>query len=203
MTDERAYRIHIHFEPDQGHFAASVPELGLSSTAKTRSELITAVEDAIEARIQEAASGKTLPAPIDTQSLPSTIAVPLSGGLARELFYQAKRDNLTPESLAAELIARGVGQSEARGPRRRRDEAAPGAPGESASSGDEQPADLSHERRDPGGDRGPPRRGRRDREGYRPELEDKANFLEYLRGLEKGPGQGGGGSGGGGRRGRR
>jgi predicted RNase H-like HicB family nuclease len=47
----------------------------------------------------------------------------------------------------------------------------------------------------PGGDRGGRPGGaggndRRSREGYRPELDDKANFLEYLRGLEKGGGGG-------------
>lgn len=204
MTDERAYRVHLRFEAGGEKFVARAPELDLSADGPTRAEAIAKLEQEIEARIQAAAGGETLPPPVDVKPVKNTIEVKLSQSLARELEFQASQDGITPDALAAGLIARGLGALEGRGGGQRRRGPMPSQRPEPASAEDREDAQPAEdprareqsrdrgERRDDRNDRGD-RRGRggggdRRREGYRPELDDKANFLEYLRGLEKGGG---------------
>lgn len=222
MTDERAYRVHLRFEQDKGVFTARAPELDLTAQGETRAEAIEKLEDEIESRIQGAAAGDALPPPIDVRELDGTVQLKLSQALARELAFQAQQDGLSVEAFASELIARSLGALEAsgRGQRRRGPRPAgamaPGADdggeGQIAEEGNrsDRPDRGGERSGDRGGDRGGGRGGDRRgppgpggggrdrrREGYRPELDDKANFLEYLRGLEKGggggPGRGRGG----------
>jgi hypothetical protein len=198
MTDERAYRVIIRFEPGNESFTAQVPELGISETKKSRAEAVAAAEQAIDSAFQTAAAGEALPAPIDSAPVPAEISVKVSDSLYRELLFVARRDGMSVEALATELLARAAGRLEpgARPPRRRepepRAEAAPAPDGDEQPRMEERASDRPRgdrgDRGDRGGDRGDRRGPRREREGYRPELDDKANFLEYLRNLEKGGG---------------
>ena len=187
MTDERAYRVMVRF--DQDHFVARVPELGLSADGATRAEAIAKLEQEVEARIQQAADGEALPPPIDATEVKGTLELRLPQSIVRDLAFFAAQDDSTVEALAAALIARGLGALDGRGQQRR---PAPPRDAERAQpTGDGQASSRPAERQDRGGDRGDRPRGRggdRRREGYRPELDDKANFLEYLRGLDKGGG---------------
>jgi hypothetical protein len=210
MTDDRAYRVHVRFDAEAEKFHARAPELELSASGATRADALAALEADIESRFQALADGATLPRPVDAQTFSGELSVKLSQSLRRELAFIAREDGLTPEALAAELIARALGDH------RRRGRGAPAPQPTPAPSADAQPRDEDaqpgntqrrddrgprHDDRGPRGDgrgRGGPRGGnggnggnagggndRRRGEGYRPELDDKANFLEYLRGLEK------------------
>lgn len=182
MSDERAYRVVVRF--DQDHFTARVPELGLTAEGASRGEAITKVEAALAARVAGAADGEPLTPPIDAREVDGTVHLKLPQSIYRDLAFFAAQDNMPVDAFAGALIARGVGALDGgRGQRR----PAPRAEGEPNDNADRGPPRGN----DRGGDRDGNRRDRR-REGYRPELDDKANFLEYLRGLDKGGGGGGG-----------
>ena len=43
MADDRAYRIHLRFDPEASVYRAQVPELGIDAEADTRAEAVDAV----------------------------------------------------------------------------------------------------------------------------------------------------------------
>jgi predicted RNase H-like HicB family nuclease len=194
MSSDRGYRVLVVYDREKERFEARVPELELEASGSTRQEALTSIEDAIEQRIAGAAEDKaSLPEPIDVLTSGGEITVKLGDAVYRDLLIHARQSGLSAEELAGQMLARSLGAMEGARPQRRRPP--PEAPTEDLERGP--PRDHRDERereRDDRDDRG---RGRgRRREGYRPELDDKANFLEYLRGLEKGGGpQGGGGRG--------
>ena len=180
MADDRSYRVLIRYDDDDDTFTAYVPELELAATADTRAEAVTLVEDAIEARVHKAAEGDEMPPPVDAQTYEGELTLRLSQSLRRDLEYHANRSEMSVEKLANEVLARGIGFLDGKVGARMR------AP--------EQEDDRGNRSGRPQG-RG---RGRNRREGYRPDMDDSANWMEYVRNLEKGGG-GGGGRGGGGR----
>ncbi|MBI4818466.1 MAG: hypothetical protein HY791_19525 [Deltaproteobacteria bacterium] len=205
MSDDRAYRVELRFvQEGDGAFIATAKELDLSARGASRADAISALEATIETRLQAAAAGEPLPRPIDVAEVDGKITIQLATALARELAYVAKSSGSTPEAIAAQLVARGLGAVDARPRREPRRDAPEAAPADAERAPEAGPRDNQRGRNDrgdrggadrgaAGGDRG---RGRdRRREGYRPELDDKANFMEYLRGLDKGgPTRGRGGN---------
>lgn len=180
MADDRAFRISIRYDADDNTFTASIPELDVSTTADTRADALTFAEDALDERIQAAAEGDPLPVAIDASEVSAPLTLELSGSLQRELRFQARQAKMLPEALAAEVLARGIGQLE--GKRH---------PPEPAVQ-PQNDADRARARDDNrGGNRRRSNNNNR-REGYRPDMDDQANFLEYVRNLERG-GRGGGG----------
>ncbi len=170
MADDRNYRVQIRYDADADEFIASVPELDLTATAPNRADTIEAIEAEIDARMQAAAEGDPLPPPADQREVDGALELEISPQLHRDLIFHAERSKMSVEALACELLARGIGTLEGKSA--------------AAPQPEYQPED----------DR--PRRGRRrNREGYRPELDDKDNFRDYLRRMERGGGGGGGGRG--------
>jgi predicted RNase H-like HicB family nuclease len=183
MADERYYRVTLSYDPDHARFDARLPELDVEGKGETRADALADLEAAIEARVERAAvDGETLPAPLDETPPALELSLTLAPSVARELRFQAQRAGLSVEALATQLVAQGLGPGPLRkGAPARRTEAAVDA---------EAPTGPAH-----GDDRDsqPPKKrhhkGRRRRqEGYRPDIDDQANFLAYVRGMEKGGG---------------
>ena len=170
MADDRAYRVQIRYDAEAETFTASVPELDLLATADSRADAFEGIEAELDARLHAAADGEPLPSPADARPVDGELTVELSPSLHRSLLYFAERAGDTPENLARELISRGVGLLEGRA-----------LPRASA------PTDEST-RDDSRGDKKPPRRRRGRREGYHGDMDDQANFMEYVRNLERGGG---------------
>lgn len=62
MADDRAYRIHLRFDPEASVYRAQVPELGIDAEADTRAEAVEKAEAAIEAKVEAVATqGEALP----------------------------------------------------------------------------------------------------------------------------------------------
>ena len=192
MADDRAYRILLQFDGEHERFRARVPELDIDANGGTRAEALEAAESAIEAEYEAAAtddeSGKALPPPVDVQDVPESLTVQLSVAIARELKYHADRSKMTSEALAEQLLSRAVGLLNVglRPPPRPRTEKAAEAEKQPNSEGNER-----NDRNDRGGRNNSNNKGRgrgrgRRGEGYRPEIEDQANFLAYVRDMEKG-----------------
>ncbi len=205
MADERAYRIQVLFTAESESYKALVPELELEIEAPSRGEAIEAIEAAIEAKVQEVASSEdNLPAPVDAQPLDGgDLTLALNGLLLRELNFQAQRAEVSVEELALQLIAQGIGQLEGRRPPRKPRSApaerGPRNKGDNKPDEDRQPNHHEERGRGRGGNRGnQQQRGRNNnnggnrgggrREGYRPEMDNQADFLAYVRDMEKGGG---------------
>ena len=188
MADDRAYRILVQFDGDNERFHARVPELDVDATGETRAKALEAAEAAIEAKYENAATdgGKALPAPVDLQDVPGELTIQLSQALARELKYHADRSQMGAEALAEQLLVRSIGLLNVglRPPPRPR--------AEKPADSDKKDNDSHNERERGGGRKGRGRgrgQGGRRGEGYRPEIEDQANFLAYVRDMEKGGGR--------------
>ncbi len=189
MADDRAYRVVTTFDAEHQRYIARAPELGIDGKGATRAEAIAAVEAEIEARIEETAtSGEPLPRPVDLAE-PGKLELDLMGPVYRELLYQADRQRVSPASLATQLLVRALAQLEGAAAERPRPAARP------EPANQDQPPPRQQDNR-PRGDhrRNTPPAGpnnnpnNRRREGYRPDLEDKANLMAYLRDQEKGGG---------------
>jgi predicted RNase H-like HicB family nuclease len=209
MADDRSYRILVAYDSDKQSFVARIPELDVSASAATRAEAVTEAEHALEQRFAASlAENLPMPPPIDTSPVLGALTIKIADALHRDLLYHARGSGMSAEEYAGQLVARAIGALEGmrRGDRRRFDSnprPQPQAQQQERTPEDEERGPPRHEERD---DRGRDDRGRDDRggrgdrgrggnrgrprEGYRPELDDKANFLEYLRGLEKGGGGG-------------
>lgn len=170
MADDRAYRILVTFETNSESFRARVPELEIDVEADTRAEALTKAESEIEGRIDSAAqNAEPLPEPADADVSGETLELVVAPLVLRDLAYFAQREGMSKEELAGQLLARAIGMLIT--PMERRPD----------RRGDEQP----DEQREGGRGRGRGR-GKKQREGYRPDLDDKSNWLAYLRDQEKG-----------------
>jgi translation initiation factor IF-2 len=204
------YRVLVNYDPERSVFVARAPELEhCSAEGKTRAEAIAKVEEEIDAQLRNMREqGGRPPAPIDDDSAAwsGEITAKVSRALHRDLAWQARSEGVELPQLLGEMLAVGL---EAR--RQRAGVRRPAQPGQSqgqaapaAESGNEARRD---DRPGPGGR--PFRQGERGQGGrYHAIMEDRATFLEYVRGLESGrgpgsPGGGGGQPGGGGGGGRR
>ena len=188
MADDRAYRIIVQFDAEHERFRALVPELDVDTNGETRSEAIEAAEAAIDAKFEQTATegDARLPAAVDLEAVDGELTVQLSEPLARELKYHADRSKMSVEALATQLLARSIGLLNVglKPPPRPRNE----KPAEAAEGKEKEPQQERQQRGRGRGGRGRGGGGRRG-EGYRPEIEDQANFLAYVRDMEKGGGR--------------
>ncbi len=184
------YRLEVSYVSDKQLFVASIPELkDIRATGATRAEALTQVEEQLEAAFRKAAeNGTEMPKPIDGQEFSGEVALELSPSLHRELAFLAARDKIEINQLAVEMLAAGAARR-------------------IAPNSQERPRPRSNQSRSG-------RQNRRPGKGknYFDIMDDKASFIEYVRGLDnKGGGRGGntrgggsrGGGGGSGGRGRR
>ena len=187
MADDRAYRVLVSFDAESSVYRARVPELEIEVEADTRAEALQKAEAGIEEKVDAVAqSGEELPPPADGVEVKGgPITISLAPMVMKDLTYFAARNEMTVEEMAAQILARAIGQlvsprmePRARPPRRSEDD----QPQEDRPSDDQRDRDR--------GSRGRGRGGRDKREGYRPDLEDKSNWLAYLREQEKGGGGG-------------
>jgi hypothetical protein len=170
-----AYRLAVYWDIDKAQYGVRSDELGnLQVWADTRAQALALGEAALESRIgQFAVRGEEMPRPFDlerAQDFSGQLELHLSRGLHRDLAQQARRERCSVEQLAGELLARGLGE-------RRSD----GRPGAAAPRGGGERRDF---RRDERGDRDRNRRGM-SADRYTQVMEDKASFMEYVRGLDQ------------------
>ena len=208
------YRVVVQFDSERSVFLARAPELEhCSGEGATRAEAVAKVEEEIDAQLRNMREqgGGAPPAALDGDggAEAGDLALKLSRTLNRELLWQARLEGIEVAQLATEILAAGLETRKGTRARRSGNEAQP-----QGEDGNRQP------RRD---DRGPPQNDRRGFQGgnnrgggagggrYHAIMDDRATFVEYVRGLEGGGGRGpggggqggpgGGGGGGGGRRG--
>jgi predicted RNase H-like HicB family nuclease len=196
------YRVILSFDSERKVFMARAPELEhCAGEGPTRAEAIARVEEEIDAQLANMLShGTQPPRSVDEETFSGELAVKVSRTLHRDLAYQARHEGIELDQLVGELLAGALDGRRAThrgsGPR---------------MGGNRAEADNVGNRHD-GGPRA--RGGFGGRGNNMALLDDRASFMEYVRGLESGGGHharggggggphGGGGPGGGGDRRRR
>lgn len=178
------YRVILHYDVERKVFMARVPELAHCTTeAATRAEAMRLLEEEIDAQLANMLShGTTPPKAVDEEEYSGDLTCKLSRTLHRELAVFARSEGVELEHLVGELVAAGL-ESRKQSPR-----------GRHGNRVNEQgvPHDGIGNRSDGGGGGG---RGRNfGPRGPNPAmLDDRANFIEYVRTLEGGNGNSNGG----------
>jgi len=159
--EHRMYRIIVRFDAETEQFCAGAPELDLQATAPSREEALSMLDATV---VEYLAEAEGAPEPRDAEKAENRLSLELSSTLARELAFFARSEGVDVATLAHELLAEALVRRTgfARG-------------GYQGGQG---------KRRD---NRGPRPDGRGvSRERYHDIMENKASFLEYVRGLENG-----------------
>ncbi|MDB4966084.1 MAG: hypothetical protein JWN44_1773 [Myxococcales bacterium] len=184
------YRATLSFDTDRKVFIARAPELEhCSGEGATRAEALVKLEEEIDAQLANMLShGSTPPRAVDEETFSGEITAKVSKQLHRDLMYQARSEGIEIDQLVGELLAAAMES-------RKQHRSVRG--GNSRPREDHQPNDNVGNRFDGGGG-ARPQRGFAGRGNNAHLLDDRANFIEYVRGLDQGSGQrhGGGGHGG-------
>jgi predicted RNase H-like HicB family nuclease len=178
------YRATLTFDSDRKVFIARAPELEhCSGEGATRAEALTKLEEEIDAQLANMLShGSTPPRAVDEETFTGEISAKVSKLLHRDLAYQARSEGVELDHLVGELLAAAMeSRKQHRGVRS----------GNSRPREDHQQNDNVGNRFEGGG--GGRQRGFGGRGNNAHLLDDRANFIEYVRGLEQGGGQQGGG----------
>ncbi|HJZ85097.1 MAG TPA: type II toxin-antitoxin system HicB family antitoxin, partial [Polyangia bacterium] len=187
------YRIVLLYDADRKTFTARAPELGhCQAEGATRAEAVARIEEEINAQLANMREHGAQPtAPIDEQELTGSFPIKVSRGLHRELLWQSHNEGIGIDQLAGELLAgaldtrRAARAASPRGPQPPQRMPPPEGPDDRGNRIDTRPRGSNYGAR------------------YHGILDDRANFIEYVRGLEQSHGGGGmGGRRGGRRRGR-
>ena len=162
------YRIVVSCSEEKKVFVARAPELdGCEVEGETRAAAVAGLEEEMTAQLENIREqGAEPPPPLDLEEFDGQLTLKLTPQLHRDLVFMARASRVDLELLLTELLTRGVSS---RGP---------------VSRGGRPPQQDGN------------RRGRDGREGgerYHDIMENRADFIEYVRRLE------GGGTGGRGR----
>jgi len=198
---EHRYRVLIQFDPDKEAFVAKAPELqACQAEGETTEAALNALNEEIDAQVANIKeAGGRAPVPVDEEEMSGEITLSISQTLHRELHWLALLEEVEDDQMASEIFQDGLKHRLRSKPRRRRQ---PGPPQRDVADGEQPDPDRQPRDDDRGrGRRGRgPGRGRGQGQRYHQIMEDKASFLEYVRGLEQGggppPRRGGGGRGG-------
>ena len=163
------YRVLVNYDPERSVFVARAPELEhCSSEGATRAEALGKLEEEIEAQVRNAREQGSAPPPAldDADGAASgDLSAKVSKGLHRDLLFQARAEGVELSQLVGELLASAL---DARRGRRLVPQRSEG----------QQPRQNFGNR--------PPRDERGGGGRYHSIMEDRASFVEYVRGLESG-----------------
>jgi len=165
------YRVIVKYNSDSERFVASVPELGdVKAHGNTRAEALSGAEEAVEKAFRDAAeNGTELPKPIEQTEFSGELELKVSPSLHRELAFLATTEGVELNQMCDELLSAGVSIRTFAGSRIKQKE----------------PRSRDHSKRQG-------RRSKRGGKNYFDIMDDKASFIEYVRGLDTGSGRGGG-----------
>ena len=184
------YRVQLTFDPDRKLFLARAPELEhCTAEGASRAEAIGKLEEEIDAQLANMLShGSTPPKSVDEEDFTGEIHAKVSKVLHRDLAFQARSEGIELDQLVSEVLAAGMeGRKQTHRAHR----------GGNRVQAEHGPSDNIGNRSYDGSG-GPPRRqgGFGGRGANNHLLDDRASFIEYVRGLEQAPqGHGGGGHG--------
>lgn len=188
QTTDHRFRMLIHFDGEKSVFVARAPELSqCQAEGETAEAALAALGDEIAAQIANIKeSGGRVPTPLDVEDVSGEVTLRLSKSLHRELKWLAAVEELSEEQMASEMLQHAIQRKVQDRPRARRQ---PGPPRAEVNGNTANTADPDAQPTDNRGNRDRDRGDRRGgRASYHQIMEDKASFLEYVRGLEQGGG---------------
>ncbi len=190
--ETEAFTLQVYYDREEGMYAASFVEFPeLKVLDLVRSEAVYLAEDKLHSKLASLRqAGQPVPNPIHrTKEYPSSIELPVSQTLYRKLEARRIQERVSIEQCVAELLTSALeGRSHHNSEK-------------SGNRDNRGGGDRGQARGRQGGGGG--RQGGGGRGRYDKTLENRENFMEYVRNLEKGGGGAGGGGRGGGGRGRR
>lgn len=176
------YRAVLSFDSERKVFVARVPELShCTGEGATRAEALTRMEEELDALLANMAEkGSRPPQALDEAEFSGELQAKVSRLLHRDLTWQAQLEGVELGPLVAEILAAGL--------EHRRQQSRPRRPAASEGQGQGQGQGHSH---GPSSDSQRPRNNFDDRRRgpntaarFHDLLEDRASFVEYVRGLE-------------------
>lgn len=174
------YRAVLSFDSERKVFVARVPELShCTGEGATRAEALTRMEEELDALLANMAEkGSRPPQALDEAEFSGELQAKVSRLLHRDLTWQAQLEGVELGPLVAEILAAGL--------EHRRQQSRPRRPAANEGQGQGQgnshgPSSDSQRPRNNFDDR---RRGPNTAARFHDLLEDRASFVEYVRGLE-------------------
>jgi predicted HicB family RNase H-like nuclease len=180
------YRATVTFDPERKVFIARAPELEhCSGEGASRADAIARLEEEIDAQLANMLShGSTPPRAVDEETFNGEVSAKVSKLLHRDLVYQARSEGIDVDHFVGELLAAALeSRKQHRG----------GVRSGNMRAREDHVAHDSVGNRFEGGGRS---RGFGGRGTGTHLLDDRANFIEYVRGLEQSGGGRHGGHGG-------
>jgi predicted RNase H-like HicB family nuclease len=173
---ELKYRVVIGFDPEKECYVARAPELEeCSAEGETAEAALTALNEEIKAQVSNIKeAGGHAPTPLVEEDLSGEVTLKISKTMHRELVWLARLEELPEEQIASELFQAALSYRLSHRPRQSRPNVQGGNKAEVRGQGEGR--GRGRGRRDGGG----PGRGR-----YHEIMDDRANFIEYVRGLEQ------------------
>ena len=170
---EATYRCTVQFDPEKQVYRARAPELEhCQAEGQTRAEALQRLEEEIDAQVRNMRERGAQPPPaLDEQNLTGEVQVRVSRSLHRELAFQAHDEGIELGQLMSELLSASLESRRAiRGGQRRQP-----APDSDGDPNNRAPRDRDRLRQGYGG-------------RYHGIMDDRADFIEYVRGLDQGAG---------------
>jgi predicted HicB family RNase H-like nuclease len=179
---EPKYRTIVQYDFEKRVFVARAPELEhCQAEGATRAEAQAKLEEEMDAQIRNMAEQGARPPPaVDEEEFSGQLSLKVSRGLHRELAFQARAEGIELVPLLSEMLATALET-------RRAQRAGPRRPASTEGDGERAGRNPDRLRQGVGG-------------RYHGIMDDRANFIEYVRTLDQGSGQPGGPGPGGGRR---
>jgi predicted RNase H-like HicB family nuclease len=177
---EQKYRVVIGFDPEKECYVARAPELEECSAEGENAEAaLAALHQEIDAQVTNIReAGGQVPAPLVEEDFSGEVTLKISKTMHRELAWLARLEELPEEQIASELFQAALIYRLSQRPGRGRQD------GPRESKGNTQGD------RERSGNRGRRDGGRGQGQGrYHQIMDDRANFIEYVRGLEQGGGR--------------
>lgn len=188
------YRVLI-IANDDGYLAL-VPEIeGAEFFGETRGAALAKLEEELPLQLATMKDdGQTVPDPVDMREFDGNLSAKVSQRLHRELTFMAQLQGVDLPGLVSEMLTRALGGVVGESPGRARSQGA-GGHGRRGKR-----ADGDADREGDGRQRRGGRRNSMDGNRYHNIMENRADFIEYVRNLDRGQGgRGTGGRGDGGR----
>ena len=177
----RDYLVQSYFDKATNNFVGTVAEIAeIRVTSKNRNDCILEVEERIEDFLDSARHRQIPPPePIYVREFPKRLEVAISQGLYRRLDSLSKQERVELDQLVTELLTTGVERRHDRRPLERH------ASTQQPRNNDHHPQQHRQHRH-----HSQPRRGgnHMGRHSYNDTMQNRENFMEYVRRLEKNDG---------------
>jgi len=166
------YSIQCHFDRNSRQFNAFVSEFPeVKASAGRRDAAVLEVERKLDQHLANfKRRNESLPEPFSSRRYPERLEVNLSQGLYRRLDWLSRHEKVALEQLVSEILAAGV-------EKRLEPPKAPERRSQHQSQNQNQQPRHSHNRR-----------GGNQNRNYHDTMDNRENFMEYVRNLEKGGG---------------